>query len=211
MIRGMDSTTTGSPERRRYRRGRVLLDGALVRADLVVDGELIVEVVVDPRHGDLDDGDIDCGGLVIAPGFIDLQCNGAGGVDITTDLVPVVPGAHYFCGGVWVDEWGQSTTHNLYAVGEVSCSGIHGANRLMGNSLLDIIVFGRIAGASAAEFAKNAFKDGALHLDHVVAYNKEVVASGSADGRVSPMLIPMYTDERVRERQLTAHYVGNVR
>lgn len=81
----MDSTTTGTPERRRFRRGEVLLDGELVRADLVVDGELIVEVVVDPPDDGLDDSDVDCDGLVIAPGFIDLQCNGAGGVDITTE------------------------------------------------------------------------------------------------------------------------------
>jgi N-acetylglucosamine-6-phosphate deacetylase len=82
---GMDSTATGRPERRRYRRGQVLLDGALVRADLVVDGGMIAEVSVDPPYGDLDDGDVDCEGLVISPGFIDLQCNGAGGVDITTE------------------------------------------------------------------------------------------------------------------------------
>ncbi len=67
------------------------------------------------------------------------------GVDITTDLVPVVPGAHYFCGGVWVDEWGQSTTLNLYAVGEVSCSGVHGANRLASTSMLEGLVWGKRA------------------------------------------------------------------
>lgn len=69
----------------RYRGGQVLLDGALVRADLVVDGDVIVEVSVDPPNDGLADGDVDCDGLVIAPGFIDLQCNGAGGVDITTE------------------------------------------------------------------------------------------------------------------------------
>jgi L-aspartate oxidase len=67
------------------------------------------------------------------------------GVDITTDLVPVVPGAHYFCGGVWVDEWGQSTTRHLYAVGEVSCSGVHGANRLASTSMLEGLVWGKRA------------------------------------------------------------------
>lgn len=89
MIRVMDSSTNGRPERRRYRRGQVLLDGALVRADIVVDGGAIVEVSVDLPNDGLDDGDVDCDvdcdGLVIAPGFIDLQCNGAGGVDITTE------------------------------------------------------------------------------------------------------------------------------
>lgn len=58
---------------------------------------------------------------------------------------------------------------------------------------------------------KSAFKDGALNLDHSVAYNKEVVEAGVADGRVAPALLPMSTDKRIRERQLTTNYVGNVR
>ena len=64
------------------------------------------------------------------------------GVDITKDLVPVVPGAHYSCGGIWVDMWGQSTIENLYAVGEVACTGLHGANRLASTSLLEGVVWG---------------------------------------------------------------------
>ncbi len=69
--------------RHRFRGGQVLVDGELVRADLVVDGDLIADVAIDPPPGELGAGDVDCDGLVIAPGFIDLQCNGAGGVDIT--------------------------------------------------------------------------------------------------------------------------------
>ena len=61
----------------------MLVNGELVRADVVVDGGLIAEVVIDPSPDELGDGDVDCAGLVIAPGFIDLQCNGAIGVDIT--------------------------------------------------------------------------------------------------------------------------------
>lgn len=64
------------------------------------------------------------------------------GVDITRDLVPVVPAAHYACGGVWVDEHGRSTIERLYAIGEVSCTGVHGANRLASTSLLEGLVWG---------------------------------------------------------------------
>ncbi len=67
------------------------------------------------------------------------------GVDITKDLVPVVPAAHYFCGGIRVDEWGRSTRRDLYAVGEVACTGVHGANRLASTSLLEGLVWGERA------------------------------------------------------------------
>jgi L-aspartate oxidase len=64
------------------------------------------------------------------------------GVDIAKDLIPVVPAAHYSCGGMWVDEFGRTNLSNLYAVGEVSCSGVHGANRLASTSLLEGLVWG---------------------------------------------------------------------
>jgi len=64
------------------------------------------------------------------------------GIDITSDLVPVVPGAHYACGGIWVDAWGQTTFGGLSAVGEVACTGLHGANRLASTSLLEGLVWG---------------------------------------------------------------------
>jgi len=63
------------------------------------------------------------------------------GLDITRQPIPVVPAAHYFCGGVWTDEWGRTTVRKLYAVGETACSGVHGANRLASTSLLEGLVW----------------------------------------------------------------------
>src|ERR1044072_6511149 len=67
------------------------------------------------------------------------------GFDISREPVPVVPAATYFCGGVLVDEWARSTIRNLYAVGEISCTGVHGANRLASTSLLEGLVWGNRA------------------------------------------------------------------
>jgi L-aspartate oxidase len=64
------------------------------------------------------------------------------GLDISKDLIPVVPAAHYFCGGVLVDIFGRTTLSGLYAGGECTCSGVHGANRLASTSLLEALLWG---------------------------------------------------------------------
>ncbi len=80
-------------------------------------------------------------------------------IDITKDMIPVIPAAHYQCGGIKVDMNGQSSINRLYAAGEVSCTGLHGANRLASNSLIEAIVYADRAAAHAIERI-NSIKQG---------------------------------------------------
>lgn len=114
------------------------------------------------------------------------------GIDIRKTPILVYPTLHYQNGGIDIDGNCMSTTvNNLFVAGE-AVGGIHGRNRLMGNSLLDIIVFGRDAGKTAAEQAKKVTV-GKLNLSHVDEFEKELEEAGIKPEKLSPQLLPDYT------------------
>ncbi len=121
------------------------------------------------------------------------------GVDATKDLVPVAPAAHYFCGGVWVDDHGCTTIDRLYAVGEVSCTGLHGGNRLASTSLLEGLVWGVRA-------AKHVVMH--LHADPPIAVDEYPAWQQTGDEQPDPALIAQ--DLSVIQNMMW-NYVGLVR
>ena len=122
------------------------------------------------------------------------------GIDITKDPALVFPTLHYQNGGVEIDADTQTAVPGLFAGGEVA-GGVHGKNRLMGNSLLDYNVFGRRAGLSAAAWAQsNTPKD--LSLKHVDDYAESLEAAGVKHERTAPMILPDYRREAVVARSL---------
>lgn len=113
------------------------------------------------------------------------------GIDIRKDPILVYPTLHYQNGGIDITDDCMSGVKNLFVAGE-AVGGIHGRNRLMGNSLLDIIVFGRNAGKNAATAAKNTTL-GKASLNHVTAFAEERKKAGITSDVVSPKLLPSYT------------------
>jgi succinate dehydrogenase/fumarate reductase flavoprotein subunit len=131
------------------------------------------------------------------------------GIDITKEPMLIYPSLHYQNGGIEINEKCETNIPGLYVAGEAS-GGVHGRNRLMGNSVLDYNVFGRRAGKYAADYSRSV-KLGALTLGHIDKYERELVKSGIKTDRIAPVLLPSYTPEEVRKRQLTAQYEGTLR
>ena len=125
------------------------------------------------------------------------------GVDITRDLIPVVPAAHYFCGGVWVDEWGRTTLRHLYAVGEVSCTGVHGANRLGSASLLEGLVWGY----RAAQDVRRSLAEEGAELD----FDPKDIPPWYDEGLVEVADPALIHQDMVTVQHIMWNYVGLVR
>jgi len=87
---------------------------------------------------------------------IQAECKKRAKIDIHTDLIPVIPTQHYVCGGVKVNEFGETTVKNLYAIGEIASTGLHGANRLASNSLLEAIAFAKFASEQLVKNLKHS-------------------------------------------------------
>jgi len=116
------------------------------------------------------------------------------GIDIRKDPIVIYPTLHYQNGGLLIDENGRSNVENLYVAGENS-GGMHGRNRLMGNSLLDILVFGRRAGRHAAQVSKETEIKGKLNLDHIKDYSKQLEDAGIKTENTAPLVLPRYCEK----------------
>jgi succinate dehydrogenase/fumarate reductase flavoprotein subunit len=113
------------------------------------------------------------------------------GIDITKDPMLVYPTLHYQNGGVSIAADGNTGIPGLFVAGEAS-GGVHGRNRLMGNSLLDVNVFGRRAGRAAALYAKEAVL-GKLTLGHLDEWERQLKEAGLDPQTRTPILLPDYT------------------
>ena len=122
------------------------------------------------------------------------------GIDVTKEPILMFPTQHYQNGGILTNEHGQTNIPGLYAAGEVA-GGVHGRNRLGANSLVDIFVFGRRAGIHSAQQAKEV-KLGSLTLQHVRAYEEQLLQAGIETTRISPILLPDYSRPETMKRRI---------
>lgn len=120
------------------------------------------------------------------------------GIDITTNMIPVAPAAHYSCGGIKTDEWGRSSIRNLYACGECASTGLHGANRLASNSLLEAMVF-----------AHRCYVDASEKIS-ITSFN-ENIPDWNAKGTTEPREMILITQSLKELQQVMSDYVGIVR
>lgn len=120
------------------------------------------------------------------------------GVDVRKDMIPVVPAAHYLCGGVQTDENGLSTVKNLFVCGESSCTGLHGANRLASNSLLEALIFAHRSFVASANQIKSID-----FLPEIPSWNE--------DGTTQPKELIMITHSRREVQNIMNDYVGIIR
>jgi len=120
------------------------------------------------------------------------------GIDITKDYIPVAPAAHYLCGGIKVDLDGQSSINRLYAIGECSCTGLHGGNRLASNSLIEAVVYAD----AAAKHALNTIDE--------YTYNTRI-PEWNDEGTRSPEEMVLITQSMKEVNQIMSAYVGIVR
>jgi aspartate oxidase len=123
------------------------------------------------------------------------------GIDMIKDPVLVFPTLHYQNGGIETDPQGATNVKGLFVAGEVS-GGVHGKNRLMGNSTLDCMVFGRRSGMHSAEYVKKGIRVGKLGLSHVDKYIQDLKATGIKTDRRAPILLPDYRGKAVLARAI---------
>jgi L-aspartate oxidase len=120
------------------------------------------------------------------------------GIDVFKQYIPVAPAAHYSCGGIKVDEWGRSSIKNLYASGECASTGLHGANRLASNSLLEAMVFAHRCYLDAVKRIKS------------IEFN-EAIPDWNARGTNAPKEMILITQSLKELQLLMTDYVGIVR
>jgi L-aspartate oxidase len=120
------------------------------------------------------------------------------GIDVAKNMIPVAPAAHYSCGGIKTDEWGRSSITNLYACGECASTGLHGANRLASNSLLEAMVF-----------AHRCYVDAANRIDTLKPLPE--IPDWNATGTKDPKEMILITQSLKELQQVMSDYVGIVR